>query len=300
MSGRKMNIKNVKAFVAVVRHKGFTQAAAALFLTQSAVSKAVKSLEDELDVTLLNRKTAEISLTFAGEIVYKRATTVLLELESLAAEINEFKGMIRGVLRIGLPPVASGALFAAMFTAYRSQYPEIEIELIEHGGSILKDLLRKGEIEIAAVLRSDDQEFDFMEIRREPLRVILNKEDPLANADNIDFNMLKGHPFILFEKGFTLNSVIIDACERRGFHPKISARSAQGDFIIDLVTARLGVAFLPNVIAQQHAHKNIVVKTLHEAQTDWNIGLAWRKETALSPAARAWLELAKGYQQLEG
>lgn len=294
-----MNIKNLKAFVEVVRHKGFTQAAAALYLTQSAVSKAVKSLEDELDVTLLNRKTTEIGLTFAGEIVYKRAITLLLELENLTAEINEFKGMIRGVLRIGLPPVASGALFAPMFTAYRSKYPDIEIELIEHGGRVLKDLLRKGEIEIAAVLRADDNEFDFMEIRREPLRVILDKENPLASSEHLDFNQLKGHPFILFEKGFTLNSVIINACERRGFHPKISARSAQIDFIIDLVTAKLGVAFLPDVMAQQHAHKNIVIKELHEERTDWNIGLAWRKEMELSPAARAWIELAKDYRQVE-
>ncbi|MFM2484556.1 LysR family transcriptional regulator [Celerinatantimonas yamalensis] len=293
-----MNIKNLKAFVAVVQHKGFTQAAALLYLSQSAVSKAVKSLEDELKVVLINRKTSGITLTFIGEIVYQRAITLLLEVENLSAEINEFKGMIRGVLRIGLPPVASGALFASMFTSFCSMYPNIEIELIERGGSELLNLLKKGEIEIAATLRCENDELDFLGMRCEPLWLILDKANPLINNENINLSQLKGLPFILFEKGFSLNRIIINACEKRGFYPKISARSAQIDFIVDLVAAKLGIAFLPDVLAQQYAHKDIFINRLDENDLQWDIGLAWKKKVELSPAAKAWIQLAKIYRQV--
>ncbi|QMV54227.1 LysR family transcriptional regulator [Ewingella americana] len=288
-----MNIKNLKAFVAVIRHKGFTPAAASLYLTQSAISKAVKSLEEELNVTLLNRKSPEIALTFAGEIVYKRALALSLELDGLFHEINEFKGMIRGVLRLGLPPLASGLLFASIFTTFRSMYPDIEIELIEQGGGALMELLNKGEIEIAVTLRPESSEYGFLGVINDPLRLVLDKENVLVSSDNIDLSHLKGQPFILFEKGFSLNKMITDACEKRGFYPKVSVRSAQIDFIVDLVSAKFGIALLPDILARQHGHKDIFIKELNEADLVWDIGLAWKKEVELSPAARAWIDLVK-------
>ena len=288
-----MNIKNLRAFIAVVRAKGFTQAATSLYLSQSAVSKAIKSLEDELDVVLIHRKTPTFTLTPMGEVVYQRALILQREVETLSAEIDEFKGMTRGVLRIGVPPVASGVLFASLFATFRSLYPGIEIELIERGGQELTQLLTHGKIEIAATLGREDEALNFWALRCEPLWLILDKTNPLAYQKDIDLKELKTWPFILFEKGFSLNRIIVKACRARGFSPKISARSTQIDFIVDLVAAKLGIALLPRVLALQYTHKNIVIKRLDEADLQWDIGLVWRNNVPLSPAAKAWLQLAR-------
>lgn len=288
-----MNLRTLRVFVEVVRQGGFTQAAEVVSLTQSSVSKAVKALEVELGVPLLNRIGHKTELTAAGEITYRRALVLLTEKNHLLAEIEALRDLKGGTLRIGLPPVGCGDLFAKMFTEYRSRYPQVDIELIEHGGNRLRECLDAGAIDIAALLVSHDEAIAYQDVRNEPLVVVLQADHPLSQCHLLDFKDLQAEPFILFEEGFTLNQLILAACERRHISPRITARSGQIDFIVDLVTAGLGVAFLPRMLANKHKHSGISLVPLNEPQTDWRIALAWRAGAQLPPAAIAWLELAK-------
>lgn len=297
-----MNLRTLRTFVEVVRQGGFSQAAEVVSLTQSTVSKAVKTLEDDLGTPLLNRIGHRSELTAAGAIVYRRALVLLAERNDLIAEIKALRGLECGVLRIGLPPVGSGALFAAMFTEYRARYPNIEIQLVEYGASKLHECLESGEVDLAALLKlkSFNEEFDYQDVRIEPLVVVIPKSHPLAENISVNFTDLADTPFILFEAGFALNAVIQAACERKGVTPKVTAHSGQVDFIVDLVSAGLGVAFLPRMLAQKHLHHGIRLVPLDEPETDWHIALAWRKNAHLSPAAEAWLALAREWPGSEG
>ena len=295
-----MNLRTVQAFVEVVRQGGFSQAAEVVSLTQSTVSKAVKTLEDELGMPLLNRLGHRNELTAAGEIAYRRGLVMLAERNDLVAEINDLRGLKRGQLRIGLPPVGCGVLFATMFATYRSRYPHIDIELTEYGSKKLRECLEAGEIDLAALLLPTDEAFDFQPVRNEPLIAVLPMDHPLAQRKRIDFTDLADSPFILFEAGFALNAKILAACERKGVTPRVTARSGQIDFIVDLVAAGLGVAFLPRMLAHKHQHNGIALIPLDEPHTDWHIALAWRASAHLPPAALAWLELAKEQQLSTG
>lgn len=288
-----MNLRTVRAFVEVVRQGGFSQAAQVVSLTQSTVSKAVKTLEEELGVPLFNRIGHRSELTAAGEIAYRRALVLLAERSDLQAEIDDLRGLRRGTLRLGLPPVGCGVLFAAMFATYRSRYPNIDIELIEYGSKRLRECLEAGEVDLAALLLPVDDAFEHQAVRKEPLVVVMPVDHPLARRTRVDFTALADSPFILFELGFALNAIIMAACEKKGVVPRVTARSGQIDFIVDLVSAGLGVAFLPRMLAYKHQHPGIVLVPLDEPHTDWHISLAWRASAHLPPAARAWLDLAK-------
>lgn len=288
-----MNLRTVRAFVEVVRQGGFSQAAEVVSLTQSTVSKAVKTLEEELGVPLFNRIGHRSELTAAGEIAYRRALVLLAERSDLLAEIDDLRGLRRGTLRLGLPPVGCGVLFAAMFATYRSRYPNIDIELIEYGSKRLRECLEAGEVDLAALLLPVDDAFEHQAVRKEPLVVVMPVDHPLARRTRVDFTALADSPFILFELGFALNAIIMAACEKKGVVPRVTARSGQIDFIVDLVSAGLGVAFLPRMLAHKHQHPGIVLVPLDEPHTDWHISLAWRASAHLPPAARAWLDLAK-------
>ena len=110
-----MELRTLRAFVEVVRQGGFSQAAKTVFATQSTVSKAVKQLEDEIGVPLLDRIGHRSRLTVAGEVVYRRAVKMLAQRDDLIAEIEDLRGLRRGVLRLGLPPVgSSGFVSGAM------------------------------------------------------------------------------------------------------------------------------------------------------------------------------------------
>lgn len=288
-----MNLRTLQVFVEVVRQGGFSQAAEVVSLTQSSVSKAVRTLEDELGTPLLNRIGHKSELTAAGEIAFRRALVLLAERNDLIAEINDLRDLKGGTLRIGLPPVGCGVLFAQMFATYRSRYPRVNIELIEHGSKKLRECLEAGEVDLAALLIPIDETFAYQQVRNEPLVAVLPGAHSLSRRKRINFSDLADSPFILFEEGFALNALIMAACDRRGIVPRVTARSGQIDFIADLVAAGLGVAFLPRMLAQKHKHAGIALVPLEEPDTDWNIALAWRAGAHLPPAAIAWLELAK-------
>jgi DNA-binding transcriptional LysR family regulator len=282
-----MELRNLRALVEVVRRTTFSGAAKELFATQSAVSKAVKQLEDELGVLLLERNGRNSRLTDAGEIAYKRAASILAETKDLVTELSELRGLNRGKLRLGLPSMG-GILFAKSFALFRRQYPNIEVQLFEHGGRRLEELLLAGDIELAASIFPLNPEFESQPIARQPLKLFTSAAHVLAKRKTVGLRMLSNIPFILFESGFVLNKRIADACKRQGFAPKIAACSSQVDFIVELVAANVGVAILPEMIAEQFSNRGVTALTIDDPQMEWHMALIWRRGGYLSSAARAW------------
>lgn len=295
-----MELRTLRVFVEVVRQGGFSPAAKTLFSTQPTVSKAVKQLEDELGVPLLDRIGHRSQLTAAGEIVYRRALTLLAEREGLVAELDDLRGLRRGSLRLGLPPLGASTLFAPLFAIFRARYPGIDIRLTEHGSKRLEEMLLDGEVELAGSLLPAHEGFAGQPVRREPLMAVLSRAHPLAGAESTGIAALASSPFILFEGGFALNQVLEDACARNGFAPHVAARSGQIDFIVELVGAGLGIAFLPRTIAEQRATPSIALTRLDEPGTEWWMGIVWRQGSYLSHAARAWLDITREVYGPEG
>lgn len=288
-----MEFRPLRAFVEVVRQGGFSRAAKTVFATQSTVSKAVKQLEDELGLPLLDRIGHRSVLTAAGEVVYRRGIKLLADRDDLLAELGEIRGLTRGTLRLGLPPVGSSTLFAPLFAIYRQRFPRIDIRLVEHGSDELEGLLRAGEIDCAGMLLPVSEEFDSLAVRYEPLAALLPAGHPLSTAEAVTLAELKAMPFILFESGFALHRIILDGCRRAGFEPTVAVHSSQMDFMIELVGAGLGVTFLPRMIATRRAHAAVRSVLLDEPGTTWDMAMAWRRGAYLSGAASAWLALVQ-------
>ena len=288
-----MEFRTLRAFVEVVRQGGFSHAAKTVFATQSTVSKAVKQLEDEIGAPLFDRIGHKTRLTDLGEAVYPRAVKLLADRGDLLAEIDEMRGLKRGTLRLGLPPVASSSIFAPLLARFRSRYPGIDVRLTEHGGDELMNLVRSGDLELAATLFLQAEELDWQDVRREPLVVVLAADHPYARASSTDFTRLKDLPFLLFAEGFAINRVILQACRRHGFEPAIAAQSSQVDFLVELAASGLGVAFLPQSLAEHARSARVGTLLLTEPETEWRLTMIWRRGAYLSHAARAWLEMAQ-------
>lgn len=288
-----MELRTLRVFIEVVREDGFTAAARSLNSTQSTVSKSVKQLEDEIGVPLLDRIGHRIELTAAGRIVHRRALAILAERDDLVTEIDELRGMARGSLRIGLPPLGSSTLFAPLFAIYRSRWPGIEISLVEHGSKRLEEMVLAGELDLAASLLPVVEELEVRPVRDERLKVLLPKGHPLAGRKRLGLRDLADSPLILFETGFALNQIILSACDRLRIRPTIAARSGQIDFIIELVAAGLGVAFLPQLMADRKPHAEVRQVLLDEPGTEWRMALVWRRGGYLAHAARAWVTLTE-------
>ncbi|KTD02908.1 LysR family transcriptional regulator [Fluoribacter gormanii] len=288
-----MELKLLRAFVEVVRQGGFSKAAETLFATQSTVSKAIKQLEEELGIPLIERFKKRSVPTAAGEIVYRRGIKLLADHDDLFKELDDVRGLKQGRLRLGIAPVGASTLFAPLFARYNQRYPGIEVELMEHGGVKLAECLRAGEIDFAGTLLTISEEFDSQLIRSEPLVALLASSHPLAKRPSISLLELKDTPFILFGSGFALHRIILDASHRAGFEPKVVAQSSQIDFMLELVAAGLGVAFLPRMIAREKSNPQIFFPLLEGDAFQWNMAMTWRRDAYLSDAAKAWLALVR-------
>lgn len=288
-----MELRSLRAFVEVVRQGGFTSAAKIIYATQPTISKSVRQLEEELGLRLLDRTKTGVQLTEAGHLVYKRALNILGEREDLLLELDELRGLKRGLLRLGIPPFGGSTLFAPIFSAFHDRFPHVEIQLAEHGSRRLCELVLAGDLDFGASLLPVSNDFETLSLQDEPLVALLPASHPRAQADSIRLIDLASDRFVLFEDGFALNDMILAACQRNSFVPSEVTRSGQLDFIVELVASRLGVAFLPLTLANRRPHPQIRQLILDEPHTNWNMAMVWRRNSYISYAGHAWLELTR-------
>ena len=287
-----MDLRELKAFVEVVKQGGFSAATKELIAAQSTVSKAVKQLEDEVGVQLFDRVGRKVKLTVAGELVYRHAIAMLAERENLLNDLADLHGLRRGRIRLGLSRLGSANLFTNLVVQFRRRYPGIEVELVERGVLKLQQALREGSLDLAICRLPVPDDLDWILVHDEPLLALIPIGHPLAKAASIDLGQLADTPFILFEQGFALNSQIISACQLHGFTPKVAAYSGQAELIQALVAAGVGVAFLPRNICPA-GHDLLTCLPIGEPEFRWRRTLAWKRDCPLPPAVRTFLDLVR-------
>lgn len=289
-----MEFKQLRSFIEVIHRGGFTQAAQTLHISQSAVSKQVAQLEQDLGTALLERQGSHLHLTAAGRIVLERGEAMLRLRQELQNELDDLSQLGRGELRLGLPLLGSDALFARLFAEYRRRYPNITVHLLEGGSRSVEQAVQSGELELGGSLTPSDPAFAFQPFCNEPLDALLPADHPLAGAGQVSLGQLADTPFLLYQRSFVLNDRLLSACQQLGFTPREGGRSGQADFLAALVAAGQGVVLLPRVVARGLERPGVVRLTLSEP-TDlrWDIAFIWRQGAYLSRAAQAWLQLLR-------
>ncbi|MFW3897765.1 LysR substrate-binding domain-containing protein [Pseudomonas bharatica] len=289
-----MDFKQLRSFIEVIHRGGFTQAAQTLHISQSAVSKQVAQLEQDLGVTLLERHASRLHLTAAGKVVLERGEAILHLSQALHNELDDLSQLARGELSLGLPLLGSDALFAGLFAEYRRRYPNIKVQILEGGSRTIEQAVLSGELELGGSLTPNDPAFDWQPFCNEPLDALLPLDHALAGNASVHLGELADTPFLLYQRSFVLNDRLLSACQALGFTPREGGRSGQADFLAALVAAGQGVVLLPRIVARALERPGVVRLALREPQDlRWDIAFIWRRGAYLSAAARAWLDLLK-------
>src|SRR5688500_16966065 len=150
-----MDLRQLRAFVAIVDATGFARAAARLNVSQPALSRQIHALESDLGVMLFDRTRRRVQLTADGEDLLERSRHVLTEAPALGERPPALQGGETGVLRVGAAPQDIEPLLAAFSTAYRRRHPGVDIHMIEDGGASLPGRLERGELHLAIVAAPD-------------------------------------------------------------------------------------------------------------------------------------------------
>jgi DNA-binding transcriptional LysR family regulator len=291
-----MDILHLTYFLEVARHKSFTKASQMLHVSQPSISKVIKTLENELGVTLLERSGREVELTDAGEAVFKRVQRVVVEFKNLTSELSDVIDLKRGEVTIGLPPMIGSRFFPKPIAQFRQAYPLIQLKLIEEGAKQIELAVQDGTLDLGVVaLPSARDDFETFAFVNEPLRVVLYHDHPLAESASLSLAMLSNESFVLYREDFSLFDHILRQCQLNGFMPRIACQSSQWDFIVEMVGAKLGIALLPETICKELDPQRFVTIPMSNPIIPWNLAIIWKKDRYTSFAAREWLRLTKNY-----
>ncbi len=286
-----MELRALHAFVVVVRTGSFTSAAEQLCVTQPTITKLIQQLEHELATPLLQRNSRKMMVTEAGHIVLTYAENMLADANNIRHALDELKGLKRGTLRIGIPPLGP-SLFVPMITAFKLKYPNIELKLFEDGSRAIEKALHNRELDFGGLLAPiNTQIFNHRTMIDDQLALVSPAKSCWKNRPEVKLKELIEEPFILFSDSYTLNSHIIDACQQQGFVPEIAGRSGQISFILELVRSGVGVALLPSSAIAQFDTRNFSLSSLIEPIVPWRIDLVWLKNENETMAQKKWLEL---------
>lgn len=140
-----MDIRQLTYFIEVGKYKSFTKASKSLHLSQSTLSKVVKSLEEELNVELIDRSAKKIKLTEAGEIILAEGEKIMESLEDISVHLYDLMNLRKGKIKLGIPPIIGFLFFPKIIKEFNELYPDIKIQIFEDDSKTVKQKVFGGQ-----------------------------------------------------------------------------------------------------------------------------------------------------------
>jgi len=290
-----VSINKFKVLVKVVELGSLTKAADALGFTQSGVSHMINSLEDEFNLTLLNRSRSGVSLTTNGEKVLRTIREILRWNEHLEQEVAAIHGLEIGTIRIGTFTSVSVHWLPGIIKDFQLEYPNIEIHLVEGDYREIEDWLSEGKIDCGFLSMPAGDTFEVIPLQRDQLLVLLPMDHPLSSRSKLSLSEIADESFILLSKGSDddVNRVLSQA----GIKPKIKFSVGDDYAIMAMVEKGLGISILPELVLRGQ-QRNIRLIELEEPCYRY-LGIAVNAKENLSPAAKRFLDYVQRYPNLK-
>ena len=251
----------------VARHGSFSRAAAALYLTQPAVSRQIAKLEQEAGVRLVERSARGLRLTEAGRAAVERAEAIAGQLAAAEAELDAIANLGAGRLRMTAFPTAASTIVLDAIKTFRRRHPDVELTFVESGTNAGLRRLRGGEVDLALAFREHgrpapaewtDLDAEFLLV--DPLYVAVAANHRLAGRAAIRLRDLAGDGWIQAVQAGA-SGITYQACLAAGFEPRIVALSDHAPITQGLVALGVGVTLVSSLSMPQ-ARKDIVVRPL--------------------------------------
>ena len=286
----RMNIAHLQILLTVVETGSFSDAALRLDISQSAVSRAIAALEEELGVSLLTRGRFGARPTLVGERVIHHVRQILQLREDIDHEINIAKGLHGGRVRIASFRSAATHLLPPLIARFSQRFPDIEVTLTENDPNGVEQALREGLVDIGLVPLPRSEEFDTWEIIRDEFVVLLpSGSRPVPEL--LTWQELSAYSFILYNYAECTTSVR-NHWVQWGQYLKVAYEIKEDSTIVSMVAQGLGAAILPRLAALP-IPDGVQVRSL-PVRLERKIGAAVLSNMLHPPAVFAFLDLLRG------
>ncbi|MFR4351472.1 MAG: LysR family transcriptional regulator [Roseburia sp.] len=289
-----MNTKQIHYFVEVTKRKSFTKASQELFICQSALSKAIKELEKDLGVQLIDRAAKGFRLTPEGKNMYEKAQICLRKIDDEMNSLYDSLHIERGEIRVGVPPVIGTAFFTHIMDVFAHKYSDIKVNISEAGANTIKTKVERGEVDIGVIiLPFSAPGFEVMPVIQSKNVLLVNKNHRLAGCRDVAFLELEHEDFYSLDETFMLYDRTLQLCGQAGFVPKIIGKSSQWDFLAGMVAVDRGICILPGPIMKKYNSENICILQLKEPEFYWDIALLVRSDKYISNAIEKFIQVVR-------
>ncbi|MEZ5428459.1 MAG: LysR family transcriptional regulator [Pyrinomonadaceae bacterium] len=291
-----MDIRQLKAFVAISETKTFTAGAKRLNITQAAISMQIQQLEKEIGLPLFTRTSRRVIITEAGEHLLRRARKILSEHDAALAEIAEIAGAEHGRLRLG----SASAMFATaqlpgILEKLKEKFPQCEITVFSGTSQTLVDKILHNEIDIAFVsLPVENTNILTEMLFSDEIVAIAHPSHPLAKKKTISAKRLGEEELILGEQGGNTRRMIDDFFDSANVKPNVVMELSRQEAINKMVENRMGVGISgTKYIAGEIADGKLISWKIEGASIKWDLGLARLRGGYNSPIVKEFLALCK-------
>ena len=246
----------------------------------------IADLEQECNVSLLQRGRQGVVLTSSGMELFPYAVNLCQEFDKLQMKIDDMNGIQSGIIRIGTFSSVATHWLPNIIAVFEQDYPNIEFELLMGDYEEIEQWIADGRVDFGFLRLPTHKTFDTIELQKDQQMVVLPKDHPLAHAEKFPVKSLQDDPFIMLEKG--TKAEITEIYLKNGLTPKPKYTTFDDYAALSMVEKGLGIAILPKLILQRVSY-DVVVKPL-DVEAYRTIGVAMKSEKELSLAAQRFLE----------
>jgi len=255
-----LDTRQLLAFVTLARCGSFTQAAKELFLTQSAVSHAMKALEEEIGSRLFDRVGKRVLLTQAGEQLLRHAERILREMRDARAGLMELVNWGHGRLRVGASTTACQYLLPTVLREFKQSFPKCVIRIEPGDNARQLDLLRSGQIDLAIMLAAPGQtDVEFVRLFDDELRFLVSPMHPWAELPVVPREQISTETLILYNKHSATFRLVVDFFREDKIMLTNFIELGSMEAIKELVKIGLGAGILAPWIARAELESGALV-----------------------------------------
>ncbi|WP_425841447.1 LysR substrate-binding domain-containing protein [Streptomyces fractus] len=295
---RQPSLAQLRAFAAVAEHLHFRDAAAAIGMSQPALSGAVSALEDVLGVTLVERTTRKVLLSPAGERIAVRARAVLDEVGALVEEAEAVRAPFTGVLRLGVIPTVAPYLLPTVLRLVHERYPDLDLQVHEEQTSSLIEGLGAGRLDLLLLaVPLGVPGVTELPLFDEDFVLVTPLDHWLGGREGIPREALRELNLLLLDEGHCLRDQALDICREAGRDDAPVATTAAGlSTLVQLVAGGLGVTLLPRTAVSVETSRSSQLLTGYFAEPAPTRRVAFAMRTGAARAAE-YRELASALRE---
>ncbi|MGW0172530.1 LysR family transcriptional regulator [Rhodococcus sp. NPDC003322] len=273
----------LRALVELAAHDGhMTQAAAALDVPQSSMSRRIHALEEELRVPLLIHDGRIVRLTDSAERLARQVREPLRQLDLAIDEVTGQADPDHGTVRFGFPLTMGSGRIPDLLAAFRHHHPGIRVLLKQAHGSALSADLLAGELDLAIVIPAPER-LNHVRIGTQQIQVVVPDNHRLATARHVQLSDLKNETFIANPPSYNLRQLTESWCHEQGFVPDIAFEVTEFATIRELINRGLGIALLPH---DERIPQGLTELPLTGSRYRRDVTLAWGATTEAPPTQR--------------